>query len=274
MRASDLNTPYTTDRRRKRIGSTMDLAEQLSAREYIRQRLNPYHGDEDYLVLSDLTLLMRHWVPSGVDRVLDYGCGGSPYRSLFSASTYHRADLSGGADLDFAIDASGRLPVSDSTYEFVLSSQVLEHVPKPEVYLSECFRVLEPGGSLLVTTHGSFWDHACPDDYWRWTARGLKQVIEAAGFATIDLKKTTVGTRAALYMLERQIDARTPMSGWREAFLSIVSRAFGRRGAARRHQIADTCLSDFRVVDATSDDDDGRHAFYVGVAILARRPIA
>jgi 2-polyprenyl-3-methyl-5-hydroxy-6-metoxy-1,4-benzoquinol methylase len=93
-------------------------------------------------------------------------------------------------------------------YDFVLSSQVLEHVLDPAFYLSECFRVLKPGGKLLVTTHGTFWDHACPHDYWRWTAYGLRQAVENAGFGVLATKKITTGIRAALYLLEQNLDLR------------------------------------------------------------------
>jgi SAM-dependent methyltransferase len=59
---------------------------------------------------------------------------------------------------------------------------VLEHVEAPSLYLSECWRVLRPGGRLLLSTHGVFMYHPDPDDYWRWTCAGLQRVVRAAGF--------------------------------------------------------------------------------------------
>ena len=44
----------------------------------------------------------------------------------------------------------------------------------PARYLAECFRVLRPGGRLLLSTHGMFVYHPDPDDYWRWTCAGLR----------------------------------------------------------------------------------------------------
>jgi SAM-dependent methyltransferase len=64
----------------------------------------------------------------------------------------------------------------------VLSTQVLEHVTDPDVYLSECFRVLRPGGRMLLSTHGLMVYHPDPDDYWRWTCAGLPRAVRGPGF--------------------------------------------------------------------------------------------
>ena len=67
----------------------------------------------------------------------------------------------------------------------MLSTQVLEHVRDPQVYLAECMRVLRPGGRLLLSTHGIMVYHPDPVDYWRWTGEGLKRAVEQAGFKVV-----------------------------------------------------------------------------------------
>src|SRR5438309_6241751 len=150
----------------------------LGAEEYIRERIEPAPGDPHYLPLSDLLLGLKTLMPRDITRVLDYGCGGSPYRRLFGTCTYHRADLAGDLDVDFEYGPDSRLPAELADYDGVLSSQVLEHVLSPASYLAEAYRVLKPGGHLLLSTHGLFEDHACPYDYWRWTAYGLHELVE------------------------------------------------------------------------------------------------
>src|SRR5438270_5433699 len=104
----------------------------IACTEYVRERLAPRLGDGLYLVLSDLLLAMRSLIPAEPGRVLDYGCGGSPYRPLFGSCVYHRADLSGAApDLDFEYGSDSLLPIRSADYDCVLSSQVLEHVSSP-----------------------------------------------------------------------------------------------------------------------------------------------
>lgn len=122
--------------------------------------------------------------PNG--RVLDYGCADIPYRRFFPSSVeYLAADLLGNPDATVMIADDGSVPVPDASVDSVLSTQVLEHVADPSVYLGECHRVLRPGGRLLLSTHGFMVYHPDPVDLWRWTSAGLREAVERAGFRVI-----------------------------------------------------------------------------------------
>ena len=129
-----------------------------------------------YIVDSDL-------LPAG-ERVLDLGCGNKPYESLFlkKFGTYVGADLAGNKDADVVIGPDGRVNAQDNTFDCVLSTQVLEHVTDPQLYLSEARRVLKPEGSLILSTHGIWPYHPDPTDLWRWTVEGLQAEVRRAGF--------------------------------------------------------------------------------------------
>jgi ubiquinone/menaquinone biosynthesis C-methylase UbiE len=43
------------------------------------------------------------------------------------------------------------LPFADDTFDIVISLELIEFTPKPQVTLDEMMRVLQPGGWLLVT---------------------------------------------------------------------------------------------------------------------------
>jgi SAM-dependent methyltransferase len=121
-------------------------------------------------------------LPAG-GRVLDYGCADVPYRHFFpSDADFVAADLAGNPDASLELNPDSTVPVDDEEFDVVLSTQVLEHVDDPGLYLSECYRVLRPGGQMLLSTHGVFVYHPDPEDYWRWTCAGLKRVVEDAGF--------------------------------------------------------------------------------------------
>ncbi len=95
---------------------------------------------------------------------------------------YVAADLPGNPHADLTLTSDARVPAGDESFDAVLSTQVLEHVADPGLYLAECFRVLRPGGRMLLSTHGVFVYHPDPVDLWRWTCEGLRRQVEFAGF--------------------------------------------------------------------------------------------
>jgi len=246
----------------------MPVGELISQSSYIRERIAPQPGDEIYLHLSDLYMAMQRVSTHKPIRVLDFGCGGSPYRSLFPNAEYVRADIAGTPDVDFEIksgEARGELPIEDGYFDLILSSQVLEHVLHPADYLAESFRLLREGGQLVLTTHGTFEDHGCPHDYYRWTSDGLQLVIAAAGFTVCDTFKMTTGPRAAVFILEQYFpqSPRRTRFGWS---FSLLRRCIY-KATRKWHQWCDATMSDFRVVM----NDCDKHRIYIGVGCVASK---
>jgi SAM-dependent methyltransferase len=130
-----------------------------------------------------IALLVRDHDLAAAGRVLDYGCADMPYRPLFKpGADYVCADLPGNPAATVEIAADGTVPIEDASFDLVLSTQVLEHVGDPALYLHECFRLLRPGGRLLLSTHGIMTYHPDPVDLWRWTCAGLDRAVRDAGF--------------------------------------------------------------------------------------------
>ena len=241
---------------------------ELATESYLRQRLDPQPGDEFYLHLADLRLALEGARAPAASCVLDYGCGGSPYRSLFPSAVYHGADLTGTPGVDFTFGSDTRLPVPDAEYDLVLSTQVLEHVRHPAAYLAECHRVLQPGGRLLLSTHGTFRDHDCPSDFHRWTADGLKDAVAAAGFAVTRIQKLTSGPRALMFLIgQHQNEMLTSDFSWPAFYLRFLRAPFRWRHAAI-DQFCDRAFSKYRVSDAS---EAGR-SLYVALLVTAVRP--
>jgi SAM-dependent methyltransferase len=133
--------------------------------------------------LEDLTGDLR-CPPNG--RVLDYGCADTPYRHFFPPSVeYLAADLPGNPDATITISDDGTVPLDDASVDVVLSTQVLEHVSDPALYLRECARLLRPGGRMLLSTHGFMVYHPDPVDFWRWTSAGLQEEVARAGLEVV-----------------------------------------------------------------------------------------
>jgi 2-polyprenyl-3-methyl-5-hydroxy-6-metoxy-1,4-benzoquinol methylase len=83
---------------------------------------------------------------------VDIGGGDGRYRSLIAGQGYRTiVDLSVRRGVDIVADVHA-MPVRDSTTALVVLAEVLEHVREPQQVLSECYRVLRPGGLLAITT--------------------------------------------------------------------------------------------------------------------------
>ena len=128
-------------------------------------------------------------------RTLDIGAQNGPYGAHFPRRV--GLDIRPGAGVRIIGDAQA-LGIRDAAFEVVLCTEVLEHLPEPQKAIDEIFRVLEPGGSLLLTTRFLFPIHDAPHDYFRFTKYGLRHLLRR--FEIVELREETdaVGTLAVL----------------------------------------------------------------------------
>lgn len=238
----------------------------IEEQDYVRQRLTPLLGDADYLHLADLLAALERFRNDDEIVILDYGCGGSPYRTLFPNAEYKRADFGEIRELDYVIGNDSKLEEGDGTFDLILSTQVAEHVSDPKTYFAECFRLLKTGGSLICTTHGTYPDHGCPYDFQRWTADGLARDLALAGFEIERSLKLTTNARAMMYLIHR-------FSGWFESPAGLSSAMFRmmrsviHRSPKLWQRLADNAFAGNRVVDSVETG----HDFYLGLMVQARK---
>lgn len=97
-------------------------------------------------------------------------------------------DMQEGEGVDVVADIHA-LPMDwKGRFSSVLCSEVLEHVARPWLALPELLKVIRPGGWIVVTTLTTFHIHGYPDDYYRYTAAGLKLLLEDAGFIDVEVE--------------------------------------------------------------------------------------
>jgi ubiquinone/menaquinone biosynthesis C-methylase UbiE len=169
-------------------------------------------------------------------RVLDAGAGEGKYRSLFAKHDYVTADLAvGDPDWDYSgldvVTDLGRLPFSEDTFDAVLSTQTLEHLAEPAIFLTEAARVLKAGGRLFLTAPQSFRLHQAPHDYYRYTTFGLRHLVTTAGLSveSIDPQGGYFWFLAdAIRPLHRRLFGKERSLAWRipTAPLALVSKLF------------------------------------------------
>jgi len=142
-------------------------------------------------------------------RTLDIGAQNGPYAAHFP----HRValDIRRGIGVQIIGDTQA-LGIADATFDVVLCTEVLEHLPEPQQAVDEMFRVLKPGGQLLLTTRFLFPIHDAPHDYFRYTKYGLRHLLRRFEILELHEETDAVGTLAVLV---QRLGMQAQTLGWR-----------------------------------------------------------
>ena len=136
----------------------------------------------------------QRFIPAFVrGRLLDLGCGTVPLYETYKnyctdvtcvdwSNTPHKND-----HVDVYCDLTEPLPFENESFDSIILSDVLEHIPAPEVLLCEMFRVLSRGGVALINVPFYYWLHESPYDYYRYTEFALNRFASLTGFTVITL---------------------------------------------------------------------------------------
>jgi SAM-dependent methyltransferase len=95
-----------------------------------------------------------------------------------------RTDFDLSYEIDVAADATA-LPFRTNSLDRVASNSVFEHVAYPHQIIAESFRVLKPGGVMVVAMPFVFNLHGYPADYVRLTPSFFERICREAGFETV-----------------------------------------------------------------------------------------
>lgn len=162
--------------------------------------------------------------------LLDAGCGKMPYRDFILSNS--KVDKYVGLDIETAVvydeqvqpdvtwDGS-KMPFQDHSFDCVIATEVLEHVPNLLIYLGEVFRVLKPGGVFFFTTPFLWPLHEGPHDEYRITPFAMDRLLKKTGFGNIEIKALG-GWNASLAQMMGLWLRRSPMSGRMRKILSLM----------------------------------------------------
>lgn len=106
---------------------------------------------------------------------------GSPRRvvSPYGPRTYWGVDLVSGKGVDLVIDVGSLVSrFGPSSFDLVVSTEMLEHAQDWRTAVSQMKEVLRPGGILVISARGpGFPYHGFPHDYWRYTVKDFLEIF-------------------------------------------------------------------------------------------------
>ena len=122
---------------------------------------------------------------------LDLGAGTAPYKktiiNAFGIRHYIAVDIAPSDTTSVVADAS-KLPFNDQAVSLVVSMDVLQHIPDPLAVLNEIYRVLLPGG-LLIISFPFLYGECDAADYRRWSIAGMENDLAQRGFEVLNIKR-------------------------------------------------------------------------------------
>lgn len=173
-------------------------------------------ADYDYRAYNSPIWLQRYWQRKRHEIILEFTGNSTDVLDIGCGSSRIIVDLKDAVGMDILLRklrflkpkhdkllkaSTFALPFRDQSFNVVINSQVIEHIPEDPVIMSEMWRVLRPGGTLILGT----------PDYGRWswvalewmygkvleggyahehithyTRQSLADLIKASGFTVLD----------------------------------------------------------------------------------------
>lgn len=121
-----------------------------------------------------------HFAANARGRLLDLGCGKVPLYAAYApfANEITCVDWAPGDHIDRCCDLSQPLPFETGSFDTIVLSDVLEHVPEPDLLWREMTRVLAPRGKVIMNVPFYYSVHAHPHDYYRYTNFALERFVK------------------------------------------------------------------------------------------------
>lgn len=192
-----------------------------------RTRYEPNLPQEDFIVpllkREIESCIASYATPArGTAHAVDIGCGGQPFRELLCqvGYSYCGADVnsSGGPSPDVLWAADNPLPeelLQRGPFDFLLCTEVLEHVADWHAAFANFARLLAPGGRALLTAPFVYQLHEEPYDFWRPTLHSIDHYAREARLSPVyskaagdpwDVLGTIVATCSFLPASQRMTD--------------------------------------------------------------------
>lgn len=207
-------------------------------------------GPGSRLMADIIASLYETYIPQYArGKLIDLGCGKVPLYHVYKnyitdnicvdwKNTLHRNKY-----LDVECDLTQPLPFHDHEFDTIILSDVLEHIPQPDLLWEEMARIIKNDGIAFINVPYYYWLHEAPHDYYRYTEFALRRFAGMNGF-TVLLLKPIGGTPEILTDILAKHLQTVPLAGNAiSEFLQSLTMAFIKTGIGRK--ISDKTSSHF-----------------------------
>jgi SAM-dependent methyltransferase len=133
--------------------------------KFIIRVLSPVSSNPDIKIKKWLRLFKKNSI------IIDVGSGANRFRKDII-----NVDVFDYDNVNIIADAT-KLPFQNESIDGIINIAVLEHVKNPKEFVNEFYRVLKKRGKFFVFIPFLQGYHASPNDYYRWTKQGAKQLF-------------------------------------------------------------------------------------------------
>lgn len=180
----------------------------IDAHQYVSSPTPDEVGKRIDEIINFSAYMRNAWIAGKADSlkagsiVLDVGAGEGQYRKFFSHCEYKTQDFcqykgtTTGSQIenwtynhiDYVSDIK-EIPVSDASFDAIICTEVLEHVPEPIDALRELSRILVPGGKLFLTAPLGSGLHQQPFHYYGgYSPHFYEKFLKEFGFEILEIK--------------------------------------------------------------------------------------
>jgi SAM-dependent methyltransferase len=175
--------------------------------------------------------------------LLDLGCGNVPLYEVYKENvsdnicvdwenTLHKNPY-----LDYQIDLNDKLPLESEQFDTILATDLLEHIAKPDLLISEMTRLLKPSGKIILTVPFFYWLHEKPHDYFRYTEFALKRFCKNNNLTIVSLQAYGGAREIILDIVAKKLAFSKTASKLHLFFSKLfIHSAFGKKVSSRTSQ--------------------------------------
>lgn len=116
------------------------------------------------------------------------------------------------------------IPLKDESVDTIVSIAVLEHTQYPWIVAQEFYRVLKPGCFGIIAVPFLQPQHACPNDFVRFTENGLVELMRYVGFEIVETRSAHHFGQTLAWLLWKYITANPPRKFMEPVWLTLIKQ--------------------------------------------------